>query len=99
MTAESTADVVRAHVWVSGRVQGVYFRETARQQAIRLGITGWVANLTDGRVEILVEGMRTAVLAFIDWAHRGPPSARVERVDSQLEPPTGEFTSFQVRHR
>ena len=66
---------------VSGRVQGVYFRQSCAQQARRLGVDGWVKNLTDGRVEGLACGADEALSQLRDWLLRGPPAARVEKVE------------------
>jgi acylphosphatase len=70
--------VVRFRVLVSGRVQGVWYRETCRREAERLGVAGWVRNRPDGRVEIEAEGPRPAVDALVGWARRGPPRAVVD---------------------
>jgi acylphosphatase len=88
---------VRAHVLVSGRVQGVWFRGSAVETAERLGVAGWARNLPDGRVEAVFEGPRDAVEAAIAWCHRGPPAARVEGVEVGWEEPAGE-TGFRVRY-
>ncbi len=87
---------IRAHVLVSGRVQGVYFRDSTRGLAERHGVTGWVRNTTDGRVEAVFEGEEVDVRRVVEWCHRGTPSARVERVDVDWQPYTGEFDSFDV---
>jgi len=87
----------RAHVFVSGRVQGVFFRQNARQQAKSLGVKGWVRNLPDGRVEAVFEGEENAVKALVDYCHHGPPYALVENVDVVYEVYKGEFTDFQTR--
>ena len=87
---------VRAHVFVSGRVQGVYFREYTRRQAQRVGVTGWVRNLWDGRVEAVFEGPRSAVEHMVRWCHKGSPHARVTHVDVHYEPYRGEFSDFRV---
>ena len=87
---------VRAEVVVSGRVQGVFFRASAQQEALQLGLTGEVSNLPDGSVEAIVEGAREAVDDFITWCKRGPPSARVEHVEVKLSEPRGEFRTFTV---
>ena len=73
---------------ISGRVQGVGFRDALRSEALRLGVTGWVRNLADGAVEALAQGDPAAVAALLEWAHRGPPAARVERVE--CGPPAAE---------
>lgn len=69
------------HLRIHGRVQGVWFRESMRLEAERLNVTGWVRNTPDGQVEAIVQGPAEAVAALIEWAHRGPPLARVERVE------------------
>lgn len=81
--------LVQAHVWVSGHVQGVFFRDSARQEAARLGLSGWVRNLPDGRVEAVFEGTREAVAQAVEWCHTGPPRARVESVEAQEGPAQG----------
>lgn len=87
---------VRAHVWVSGRVQGVFFRAHTKELADRLGLTGWVRNLPDGRVEAVFEGEEEAVREAVEWCRRGPPLALVERVEVRYEQPTGEFRDFRI---
>lgn len=81
--------IERAHVWVAGRVQGVYFRASARAEAERLGLSGWVRNLPDGRVEAVFEGAPDAVAAAIAWCRVGPPSASVASIDVLPEAPEG----------
>ncbi len=88
----------RAHIWVSGRVQGVYYRATTCDVARRLRLTGWVRNLPDGRVEIVAEGPEDSLKALIDWCWEGPPLAKVEDVEVVWESPTGEFDDFRVRY-
>ncbi len=88
----------RAHIWVSGRVQGVYYRATTCEVAKRLRLTGWVRNLPDGRVEIVAEGPEDALKALIDWCWEGPPLARVEDVEVKWEEPTGQYDDFRVRY-
>ena len=83
------------HLLIQGRVQGVWFRESMRREAKRLGVTGWVRNTPDGAVEAVVQGPDEAVDALIAWAHDGPPMARVERItrtDTQ-----GQFSGFEKR--
>ncbi len=67
--------------WISGRVQGVWFRAGTREQALALGLSGYARNLLDGRVEVLAQGEPAALDALQRWLQRGPPLARVERVD------------------
>lgn len=88
---------IRAHVFISGLVQGVYFRDSARREAQRHGVTGWIRNLPDGRVEAVFEGRPEDVEALVAWCHHGPPHARVEHVDVRRGPASGEFTTFQLR--
>jgi acylphosphatase len=87
----------RAHLYISGRVQGVNFRYYTRQQAQMLGVTGWVRNLMDGSVETLFEGDRISVENMIEWCHQGPKASRVDNVEIHWEKPTGEFSGFNIR--
>lgn len=89
-------ELVRAHLRIYGRVQGVFFRSTMREVAMELGVSGWVRNMPDGSVEAVVEGEREKVEEIIRWAHRGPPLARVERVEVQWEKPRGDWEGFSV---
>ncbi|MFC7129555.1 acylphosphatase [Haloferax chudinovii] len=85
----------RAHVYVSGHVQGVYYRATTRDTARDRGVDGWVTNLADGRVEAVFEGPRDDVEAMVEWCHEGSPMATVEDVDVTYEEPSGE-TGFRI---
>jgi acylphosphatase len=87
--------VVRVRAVVSGRVQGVWYRESCRREAERLGVGGWVRNRPDGRVEIEAEGPRPAVDALLTWAGHGPPRAVVDRMAVDDRPPLGE-SRFRV---
>jgi acylphosphatase len=80
------------HLVMHGRVQGVWYRESMRIEAERLGVTGWVRNRRDGTVEAVVQGSPEAVEAIVRWAWEGPPSARVD--DIVMTPGTGEFSDF-----
>ncbi|GIW08219.1 MAG: acylphosphatase [Dehalococcoidia bacterium] len=86
----------RAYVLISGRVQGVMFRESTRQEAQKAGVTGMVRNIPDGRVEAIFEGDRAAVLRMIEWCKHGPPAARVEDVQVLWEPYRGDFPNFRI---
>ena len=88
----------RAHVFVSGWVQGVFFRAETRDRARQLGVTGWVRNLWDGRVEAVFEGERDGVEEMIEWCHKGPPGAHVQGVDIHWEEYLGEFDQFSVTY-
>jgi acylphosphatase len=92
-----SGDRERAHVYVAGQVQGVFFRDSTREKAEQLGLTGWVKNLSDGRVEALFEGPSERIREMIRWCEQGPPHAEVENVDTQFEVSEGDLTSFEVR--
>ncbi|MBI4344394.1 MAG: acylphosphatase [Euryarchaeota archaeon] len=87
----------RVHVYISGRVQGVFFRDSARERALALGVRGWARNLPDGRVEGVFEGPRERVEELVAWCRQGPPHALVTGVDVGWEAYRGEFRSFEVR--
>lgn len=82
---------------VSGRVQGVYYRATAREVAGQLGVAGWVRNRGDGAVAVRAEGQRDAVDRFIEWSRQGPPAARVDEVEISEVTPQGD-AGFDVLH-
>ena len=86
----------RAHVFVSGEVQGVNFRGATQSQAEQLGLNGWVQNLQDGRVEAVFEGEPDAVHQMVDWCKSGPSSAGVEDFSVENEQPEG-LSGFEVR--
>ncbi len=92
------ADEIRARAVVEGRVQMVFFRYSTREEAQKLGVTGWVMNRSDGAVELVAEGPKEAVDALIEWAHTGPPNARVTNVTVTVETRTGEFESFDMKY-
>lgn len=92
-----TSDNERAHVRVSGRVQGVFFRDSTRQRAEELGLAGWVRNLPDGRVEALFEGPPERVREMVDWCEEGPRQASVEDVETDFEGPGEDLQGFEVR--
>lgn len=90
------SDIARAHLIVSGHVQGVYYRSNSAETGLKLGLTGWSKNLPNGTVEIVAEGDKERIEELIKWCRKGPPSARVEGVDIRWEAPTGEFEAFRV---
>jgi acylphosphatase len=87
---------VRAHIYVSGRVQGVYYRKNARRNALSFGLTGWVRNLPDRRVEAVAEGERFRVEDFLGWCREGPSMAIVRDLEVSWERATGEFETFSI---
>jgi acylphosphatase len=92
-------DSLRAKVIIHGFVQGVWFRQSTKDEAIRLGVNGWVMNLPAGTVQALFEGEKKKVEEIIGWSHRGPSGAQVSKVDISWEPYKGEFKHFDIRYR
>lgn len=88
--------MVRYRLLISGRVQGVLFRDTCRRVAQQHGVSGWVRNMPDGRVEAVFEGAAEDVGHMVEWSRQGPRSAVVEDVRVRPEPPEG-ISGFQVR--
>ena len=88
----------RAHVLVSGKVQGVFFRSRIRREADTRDVKGWVRNLPDGRVEAVFEGEEEAVNALIEFCKHGPPGARVTNADIKWESYRGEFADFKIKY-
>lgn len=86
----------RIHLTIYGKVQGVFYRASARQVALNANLVGYVMNLPDGRVEIIAEGPRPALHDLIKWCKTGPPLSKVDRVDVAWENPTGEFHTFRA---
>jgi acylphosphatase len=89
-------DHERAHVRISGQVQGVFFRDSTRQKAGELGLAGWVKNLPDGRVEAVFEGPSDRVREMVRWCEEGPRNASVEDVDTDFEGSGGDLQGFEV---
>lgn len=87
----------RARVRVSGRVQGVFFRDSTREKAESLNLYGWVRNLPDGTVEAVFEGSEASVREMIEWCESGPSHAEVENVEATRETPENNLRSFEVR--
>jgi acylphosphatase len=88
----------RTHVYISGRVQGVFFRAYTRDKATELGLRGWVRNLPDGRVEAVFEGDKEKVEKMLRWCHEGSPYARVREVKLRWEAPREERGPFEIRY-
>ncbi|MDR1318156.1 MAG: acylphosphatase [Treponema sp.] len=84
------------YIRISGRVQGVGFRYTCRNEACRLGIRGWVRNNYNGDVEVWAEGSAEKLECFLRWLRRGPPGARVDSADCETRQPTGKYQGFGI---
>lgn len=89
---------IRAHVLVTGKVQGVYFRQNTLDEAKRNRVTGWVKNLPDGRVEAVFEGEEADVKRVVEWCHHGPPRAEVQDVQADYQKYSGEFPDFVISY-
>jgi acylphosphatase len=88
----------RAHVFISGRVQGVFFRAYTQEAARARNIRGWVMNTRDRRVEAVLEGEKEQVEDMINWCHQGSPMSHVSQVDVDWQEYTGEFQDFSVKY-
>ena len=86
----------RIHIFIIGRVQGVFFRQSTRVMAIKNNVTGWIRNLDDGRVEIVAEGEESNINSLTDWCKTGPANSRVDEFELLDEDSTGEFENFDV---
>jgi acylphosphatase len=93
-----TAMKVRAHVIVTGRVQGVFFRSQTEHEAKRRGVKGWIRNLPDSRVEAVFEGEKESVERLIEFCKRGPPGARVTKIDVIWKSYVGDLEEFKIRY-
>lgn len=89
-------DIQRLHIYIAGRVQGVFYRDWTRRSAQELGLKGWVKNLPDRRVEAVFEGPKSGLEQILRRCHDGPGPARVDHVDAIWEKATGEFKTFKV---
>lgn len=83
---------------VHGRVQGVLFRDSARRQAKKLNLTGWVGNQDDGTVKIIAEGKEEGLNQFLKWCYNGPILAKVDRIDIERQKATGQFENFVIKY-
>ena len=88
----------RAHIFVKGHVQGVFFRIETYNRAQRQNVTGWVKNLRDGRIEVVFEGEMADVETMVEYCRRGPPDAIVINTEVFWEESTGEFKDFRIRY-
>ena len=89
---------IRAHIIVSGRVQGVCYRQDTVKQAQKLGLSGWIKNLDDGRVEAVFEGEKKSVEKIINWAKKGSVFARVLNLNIDWQEYKGEFSNFEIKY-
>lgn len=89
---------LRAHLFVSGRVQGVFFRQNTKRKAQGQGVKGWVRNLDDGRVEAMFEGEESAVKALVNFCRKGPKGASVTNITVNWEPFQDEFKIFCITY-
>ncbi|MEK6960142.1 MAG: acylphosphatase [Nanoarchaeota archaeon] len=89
--------IVRAHALISGRVQGIFYRASARSEAIKRKLIGWVRNTSDGKVELIVQGPKHEVDDFLDWCRSGPMLADVTEVELTFEEPNDDLTGFEVK--
>lgn len=89
---------IRAHVVLSGRVQGVYYRQNTVKQAQKLGLSGWIRNLNDGKVEAVFEGEKENIEKIVNWAKKGPFFARVSSLKIEWQKYKGEFNNFGVKY-
>ena len=92
------SEQVGARLLIFGRVQGVFFRAETQKAASRCGVVGWVKNRSDGTVEALAEGLQKDVKALITWCQKGPPMARVDRVDVTWKTYSGAFSRFDINY-
>jgi len=88
----------RLRLLVFGRVQGVFFRDSTRSEARRIGVRGIVRNLPDGSVEVVAEGPEALLQELMGWCHRGPPAARIDRVQPEWSEALNEFEGFRVQY-
>ena len=88
----------KIHIFVTGRVQGVFFRQSTKVMAIKNNVNGWVRNLDDGRVEIIGEGETQDIDNLTQWCKTGPANSRVDKFELFEENYTGEFENFEVRY-
>ena len=88
----------RLEMRITGKVQGVWYRDSTRTRANRLGLRGWVRNCSDGSVELLAERAEVSLQQLVNWCREGPPAARVDGLEPTWSAPSGEFEQFSVRY-
>ena len=90
--------MIRVHLTITGKVQGVFFRDHTQRKAEELGVTGWVANNADGSVSVVAEGSENKINDFVDWCGSGPSTAEVEKVEVEKLGYMREFSEFNIRY-
>ena len=88
----------RLHLIIKGRVQGVFYRASTRDTAVKLGLKGWVRNMADGSVEAVFEGNEKTLKEVLQWCRNGPPGAYVSKIEEKWDEFTGEFDRFDIRY-
>ena len=83
---------------IFGRVQGIFFRDSTRRKARKLGLTGWVSNESDGTVKVMAQGEEEKLEALIKWCYNGPMLARVDKIDIEWQEATGQFEKFEIKY-
>jgi len=83
---------------IYGRVQGIFFRDSARKRARKLGLTGWVSNESDGTVKVIAQGKEEKLKELIKWCYNGPMMARVDKIDIDWQEATGQFEVFEIKY-
>jgi len=91
-------EIVRLHIVIEGRVQGVFFRASTIEESSKLGLTGWVKNCPDGSVEAVFEGDMDKIDQILAWCKKGPPGAVVRNVETIWEQATGDYDSFSIKY-
>ena len=86
------------HILVTGKVQGVFFRQATKVIAIKNHVTGWIKNLESGQVEILLEGEDQNVNSIVEWCHNGPANSRVDEIKIEQQKFSGQYLNFEVRY-
>jgi acylphosphatase len=89
-------EYLRLHIFITGKVQGVYFRQNTVYKAQELNISGWIRNLKDGRVESVIEGEKTNVHELLNWCYKGPKDAVVRNIEIVSESFKNEYSNFQI---
>lgn len=95
---ELKKELKRVHIFISGRVQGIFFRSFIQRRALMLDLKGWVRNTEDDRVEAVFEGSESRIQSILEYCGQGPPGAEIENIDVKEEKPTNAFVGFVIRY-